>query len=135
MAKKTNSITKSYTCLENIYDRKGYSLRDKIFFYRTIRKHIFIIMSLIIIVLLLLNYYNLAHFNDCNHQLNDKFNNDIELNGNSNDYNNTSIVSAVRVDPANTEVSDEPKKFSFQIPDFLVNLNHLKAKGRTLFPR
>lgn len=50
--------------LEKSLDRRGYTLRDKILFYRTLRRHTYIIMSLAIVFLLFLNYTNITYINE-----------------------------------------------------------------------
>lgn len=50
--------------LEKSLDRRGYTLRDKILFYRTLRRHTYIIMSLLIVFLLFLNYTNITYINE-----------------------------------------------------------------------
>lgn len=132
---------------KGFYDRlctqKGFTLGDKIYFYRLFKKNIFIGMSMIILFLVFLNYSNMIA---CNRR---------KPNGRSfenvNDYE-TELRAELKIEstkilepPAAVDVSNISLKTNdtntyfnrfFEIPDFLqINMPHLKEKGRHMRPR
>lgn len=141
--------------LEKSLDRRGYTLSDKIRFYRTLRRHAYILMCLVIILLLFLNYTNITYINEhqCGLKSESQLNIDIETKSykapNSQGRENSSaekeltaesVVQSTTFKATTIEIDDEKvekenetiRSYQFRIPDFFELHPNLK---RTVEPR
>jgi hypothetical protein len=132
--------------IEKSLDRHGFSLKDKIMFYRNIRRHSHFIMGLVILFLHFLNYTNITYINE--HQCGLKIEDHLDEDSNffpkpiepgpdvqENEHLNKKKManSSGEFISSQSRKSSNSTKYQFRIPDFFELQPHLKRNLEPLY--